>query len=285
MSDQQQQQQQPQHPPLHPNIQIHPPTPSLLPAYKRLITTLLPIPYPPQFYTASLPPFSDSFALLATWQSDPSPTSSSSNPSSSSTSTSTSTTSRPSSQQEQKQKQKQQQQQQQQQSEVVVIGGIQARIEDHSTSPVEGRNNKNVKGGSSDGISSSSSSGSGVGTTESTTDPKEKEKKVLYIQTLAVLAPYRGLGVGSKLLEELIETVLKKEEEKEKNSVAEVYAHVWEVNEEGVEWYLKRGFVVVGGLVERYYRRLRPQGARLLRRRVGVGDWVRVKKGGRGDSK
>lgn len=273
MSDHHDQQQQPQHPPLHPNIHIHPPTPSLLPAYKRLITTLLPIPYPPQFYTASLPPFSDSFALLATWQSDPSPTSSSS---STPSSTSTSTTSHPSSQQEQKQ-----QKQQQQQSEVLVIGGIQARIEDHSTSPVEGRNNKNVKGGS-DGISSSSSSGSGVGT-ESTTDPKEK--KVLYIQTLAVLAPYRGLGVGSKLLEELIEMVLKKEEEKEKNLVAEVYAHVWEVNEEGVEWYLKRGFVVVGGLVESYYRRLRPQGARLLRRRVGVGDWVRVKKGGRGDNK
>lgn len=275
-------QQQPQHPPLHPNIHIQAPTPSLLPAYKRLITSLLPIPYPPQFYTASLPPFSDSFALLAIWQSDPSPTSSSS--SSTPCSTSTSTTSRLSSQQEQKQ-----QQQQQQQTGVVVIGGIQARIEHHSSSPVEGRNNNNVNGGGggSSSSSSGSSSGSGVGT-ESTTNPP---KKILYIQTLAVLAPYRGLGVGSKLLEELIEMVLKKGEEEEeenegekkKNLVEEVYAHVWEVNEEGVEWYLKRGFVVVGGLVERYYRRLRPQGARLLRRRVGVGDWVRMKKGARGE--
>ena len=275
-------QQQPQHPPLHPNIHIQAPTPSLLPAYKRLITSLLPIPYPPQFYTASLPPFSDSFALLAIWQPDPSPTSSSTTTPSS---TSTSTTSRPSSQQEQKQ---------QQRSGVVVIGGIQARIEHHSSSPVEGRNNNNVNGGGGSSSSSSgSSSGSGVGT-ESTTNPL---KKILYIQTLAVLAPYRGLGVGSKLLEELIEMVLKKGEEEEeeeeeaeenegkkkKNLVEEVYAHVWEVNEEGVEWYLKRGFVVVGGLVERYYRRLRPQGARLLRRRVGVGDWVRMKKGARGE--
>ena len=278
------QQQQPQHPPLHPNIHIQAPTPSLLPAYKCLITSLLPIPYPPQFYTASLPPFSDSFALLAIWQTDPSPSSSSSSSSTSTTtpsSTSTYTTSRPSSQQEQKQ----------QQSEVVVIGGIQARIEHHSSSPVEGRNNNNVNGGGgiSSSSSGSSSGGSGVGT-ESTANPP---KKILYIQTLAVLAPYRGLGVGSKLLEELIEMVLKKEEENEKenegkktpNLVEGVYAHVWEVNEEGVEWYLKRGFVVVGGLVERYYRRLRPQGARLLRRRVGVGDWVRMKKGARGEGR
>lgn len=79
--------------------------------------------------------------------------------------------------------------------------------------------------------------------------------------------------MGKDLLEGLIEMVLRKEE-----GVREVYAHVWEANEEGVEWYVKRGFVVVGGVVERYYRRLRPQGAVVVRRRFGVGDWVRVDK-------
>lgn len=74
--------------------------------------------------------------------------------------------------------------------------------------------------------------------------------------------------------------VIKKEE-----NLAEIYAHVWEVNEEGVEWYVKRGFVVVGGLVESYYRRLRPQGARVVRRRVGVGDWVRVVDNNKGAGK
>lgn len=59
-------------------------------------------------------------------------------------------------------------------------------------------------------------------------------------------------------------------------AIEEVYAHVWEANEEGVEWYVKRGFVVDRAVVENYYRRLRPQGARLVRRRVGVGDWVRM---------
>lgn len=74
--------------------------------------------------------------------------------------------------------------------------------------------------------------------------------------------------------------VIKKEE-----NLAEIYAHVWEVNEEGVEWYVKRGFVVVGGLVETYYRRLRPQGARVVRRRVGVGDWVMVVDNNKGAGK
>lgn len=92
-----------------------------------------------------------------------------------------------------------------------------------------------------------------------------------------MLAPYRGLGVGKALLEGLVEMVLlKQQENNETGVVGEVYAHVWEVNEEGVEWYIKRGFVVVGGVVESYYRRLRPQGARVVRRRVGVGDWVRM---------
>ena len=92
-----------------------------------------------------------------------------------------------------------------------------------------------------------------------------------------MLAPYRGLGVGKALLEGLIEMVLLNQQENDETGVVgEVYAHVWEVNEEGVEWYVKRGFVVVGGVVESYYRRLRPQGARVVRRRVGVGDWVRI---------
>lgn len=37
---------------------------------------------------------------------------------------------------------------------------------------------------------------------------------------------------------------------------------------------MKRGFEVEGEMVEGYYRKLRPSGARILRRRVGVGDWV-----------
>ena len=34
------------------------------------------------------------------------------------------------------------------------------------------------------------------------------------------------------------------------------------------------------GVVEGYYRRLRPMGGRIVRRTVGVGDYIRVKEGG-----
>ncbi len=49
---------------------------------------------------------------------------------------------------------------------------------------------------------------------------------------------------------------------------------MWEANEEALEWYTRRGFEVGEQLVEAYYRKLRPSGARVVRRRVGVGDWV-----------
>jgi len=42
---------------------------------------------------------------------------------------------------------------------------------------------------------------------------------------------------------------------------------------------LRRGFVVEGPLVQGYYRRLKPAGAWLVRRRIGVQDAVRVAKG------
>lgn len=42
-------------------------------------------------------------------------------------------------------------------------------------------------------------------------------------------------------------------------------AHVHEVNEEALEWYIARGFHVQEGVIENYYRRLRPTGARVVK--------------------
>lgn len=50
-----------------------------------------------------------------------------------------------------------------------------------------------------------------------------------------------------------------------------VTAHVWEANEEGLEWYKKRNFEILGK-EEGYYRKLKPQGAFLVRKWIGVGD-------------
>jgi len=67
----------------------------------------------------------------------------------------------------------------------------------------------------------------------------------------------------------LLQAVVKKAVEL--HSVRSITAHVWEANEEGLEWYKKRNFEVLEK-EEGYYRKLRPQGAHLVRKWIGVGD-------------
>ncbi|MCJ1379796.1 hypothetical protein MMC17_002899 [Xylographa soralifera] len=94
----------------------------------------------------------------------------------------------------------------------------------------------------------------------------------LYIQALALLSPYRGHGIATRLLETVITEALRMH-----TDVSGVYAHVWEANEEGLDWYKRRGFVVEEPVIQGYYRRLKPDGARIVRKGIGVRDWLRVK--------
>lgn len=48
-------------------------------------------------------------------------------------------------------------------------------------------------------------------------------------------------------------------------NIRTVTAHVHEANEDGLKWYLARGFQLEDGVVENYYRRLRPSGARIVK--------------------
>ncbi|MCJ1475537.1 hypothetical protein MMC13_004200 [Lambiella insularis] len=100
----------------------------------------------------------------------------------------------------------------------------------------------------------------------------------LYVQALALLSPYRGHGIAAHLLEAVITEALKRYP-----NLTSVYAHVWEANEEGLDWYERRGFAVEEPVVEGYYRRLKPGGARIVRRGVGVRDWLRVNDGSKVD--
>lgn len=109
-------------------------------------------------------------------------------------------------------------------AEGVVIGGIRCRVE---TSPSEHTQ-------------------------------QQHGRKKLYIQTLAVQPAYRRLGVATRLLQEVITAVQADEE------VVQVAAHVWVENEDALEWYRHRGFEVDTQVVEGYYRRLRPGGARFV---------------------
>lgn len=91
------------------------------------------------------------------------------------------------------------------------------------------------------------------------------EGPMLYLSTLVLLSPYRGHGIAAHMLDNLIRSAVDDYE------ITSVGAHVWEANEEGLEWYRKRGFKEVNREAG-YYRRLNPQGAMVMLRDVGVMD-------------
>lgn len=93
----------------------------------------------------------------------------------------------------------------------------------------------------------------------------------LYIQTLVLLSPYRAQGIANRLLDTVVTEAIRNH-----NNVTSIYAHVWEANLEGLEWYRRRGFLVEDKMLEGYYRKLKPGGARIVRRQVGIGDHLRA---------
>ncbi|KAJ5166132.1 uncharacterized protein N7482_004913 [Penicillium canariense] len=94
----------------------------------------------------------------------------------------------------------------------------------------------------------------------------------LYIQTLHLLSPYRGHGVAASLLNSLVfmsppdvNGRYQVSEIVKHYNIRSVTAHVHEANEDGLKWYIARGFKVQEGIVEGYYRRLQPSGAKIVR--------------------
>jgi ribosomal protein S18 acetylase RimI-like enzyme len=87
----------------------------------------------------------------------------------------------------------------------------------------------------------------------------------LYISTIGILAPYRSHGIAMHLLQAVVKKAV------ELHGVRCVTAHVWEANDEGVDWYKKRNFEILEK-EEAYYRKLKPHGAYLVRKWIGVGD-------------
>ncbi|KAL5341498.1 hypothetical protein BJX70DRAFT_386763 [Aspergillus crustosus] len=105
---------------------------------------------------------------------------------------------------------------------------------------------------------------------------QEQEPTNLYIQTLHLLSPYRGYGVAASLLNSLLYSspprpgaalaqTYKISDLVKHYNIRSVTAHVHEANEDGLKWYISRGFQVEEGIVENYYRRLNPSGARIVR--------------------
>ncbi|XP_012847069.1 PREDICTED: N-alpha-acetyltransferase 50 [Erythranthe guttata] len=72
----------------------------------------------------------------------------------------------------------------------------------------------------------------------------------VYIMTLGVLAPYRGLGIGAKLVNHVLDLCTKQ-------NIGEVYLHVQTNNEEAIKFYKKFGFEITE-TIHNYYTNITP---------------------------
>lgn len=152
-----------------------------------------------------------------------------------------------------------------------VIGGIRCRLERLSPSP-----------GAPNGATTNLHRASPSSHAERLQPPREPTN--LYIQTLHLLSPYRGFGVAASLLNSLLFSAeltptanptaasrspsaspLRLSDLVRHYNIRTVTAHVHEANDEALRWYVARGFCVEDGVIDGYYRRLKPSGARLVR--------------------
>ncbi|EFO17087.1 acetyltransferase [Loa loa] len=83
----------------------------------------------------------------------------------------------------------------------------------------------------------------------------------LYIMTLGTLAPYRRLGIGTMLLEHVF-TLCDKDP-----TIENIFLHVQINNESALDFYKRFGFEVVG-VAEKYYKRIEPDSAYILVKRI-----------------
>jgi len=88
-----------------------------------------------------------------------------------------------------------------------------------------------------------------VGAICSRVEPQEGSAFKVYIMTIGVLAPYRRIGIGRRLLQETLKAC------SEQPDCEEVYLHVQVSNEEAIDFYRHFGFVI-GETVKDYYQRL-----------------------------
>ncbi|EAQ89579.1 hypothetical protein CHGG_06198 [Chaetomium globosum CBS 148.51] len=92
----------------------------------------------------------------------------------------------------------------------------------------------------------------------------------IYIQSLALLSPYRSLGLAAAALEHIIASATILPAAGSSIDARTIYAHVWTENEEGLKWYEARGFAREGAEpMKEYYFKLRPGTAWVVRRHIG----------------
>ena len=84
----------------------------------------------------------------------------------------------------------------------------------------------------------------------------------MYIMTLGVYAPHRSRGIGSRLLAHSLN------EASEDENIVDAYLHVQTNNEEAIKFYCDPGGKFAfekGKVIEKYYKRIEPDSAVVLR--------------------
>ncbi|XP_022751654.1 N-alpha-acetyltransferase 50-like [Durio zibethinus] len=89
-----------------------------------------------------------------------------------------------------------------------------------------------------------------VGSIACRLEKKEGGAIRVYIMTLGVLAPYRGVGIGTRLLNHVLDLC-------SKQSIPEIYLRVQTNNEDAINFYKKFGFKITE-TIKNYYTNIDP---------------------------
>lgn len=112
--------------------------------------------------------------------------------------------------------------------------------------------------------------------------PEAPVKHRLYIMTLAVLAAYRGRGIGAQLIQSVLDycdtinegTLYGDQDEQQKKEsnvpdrVDEIVLHVQISNEDAIRFYTSKFGFEKGEMVENYYRRIDPPHCYILSKQL-----------------
>ncbi|KAK1429594.1 hypothetical protein QVD17_11808 [Tagetes erecta] len=101
-----------------------------------------------------------------------------------------------------------------------------------------------------------------VGSVACRLEKKEDGAVRVYIMTLGVLAPYRGLGIGTKLLNHVLDLSSKQA------NIAEIYLHVQTNNEDAIKFYKKFGFEITE-TIKNYYTNITPPDCYVVTKYIG----------------
>jgi len=93
-------------------------------------------------------------------------------------------------------------------------------------------------------------------------DESDAGQRRLYIMTLGCLASYRRLGIGTRMLEHVLNWV-----KKDKRKFASIFLHVQVSNDVAMDFYRRFGFEVLETR-EKYYKRISPADAFVLHKRL-----------------